>query len=195
MVSQRCVCRAGTCEFLAERRALSGLCTNHPQTGMFKPNASSTSASFGCFDPRCFCGGSSCTCNNNQCGYSIRYRELADSWADCLLNKLAQPLPAHMGTGFAGSIRLDCCAPLLPLPMLPAVEGSSTSGYLTEDVLAVGDGGPGAKFVFGCTQYESGLVYAQRADGVFGMGRTPASLQGQVRPGATTYSVIRRAPA
>ncbi|KAG2449083.1 hypothetical protein HYH02_005832 [Chlamydomonas schloesseri] len=117
---------------------------------MFMPNASSTSASFGCFDPRCFCGGSFCTCDNNQCGYSIRY-----------------------------------------------LEGSSTSGYLAEDVLAVGDGGPGAKLVFGCAQSESGLLYSQSADGVFGMGRTRASLHGQlVAQGAIedVFSICLGAP-
>ena len=71
-----------------------------------------------------------------------------------------------------------------PSVLISAVEGSSTSGFLAEDMLAVGDGGPAANFVFGCAQSESGLLYSQIADGVFGMGRTPASLYGQVRPGA-----------
>ncbi|PNW88370.1 hypothetical protein CHLRE_01g026500v5 [Chlamydomonas reinhardtii] len=103
------------------------------KTGMFKPELSSTSSTFGCSDARCFCGANSCSCNNEQCGYSIRY-----------------------------------------------LEGSSTSGFLAEDMLAVGDGGPAANFVFGCAQSESGLLYSQIADGVFGMGRTPASLYGQL---------------
>ncbi|KAG2444641.1 hypothetical protein HXX76_001385 [Chlamydomonas incerta] len=100
---------------------------------MFQRNASATSSTIGCFDARCSCGGSSCTCKNDQCGYSVRY-----------------------------------------------LEGSSTSGFLTEDLLAVGDGGPAAKLVFGCAQSETGLLRDQSADGIFGMGRSPVSLHGQL---------------
>ena len=55
-------------------------------------------------------------------------------------------------------------------------EQSSSTGVLLEDVLALHDGGPGVRVAFGCETRETGEIYNQRADGLFGLGRSDDSL-------------------
>lgn len=51
-------------------------------------------------------------------------------------------------------------------------EQSSSSGLLVADLLAMHDGGPGARLVFGCETREGGEIYRQRADGLVGLGNS-----------------------
>ncbi|PSC67812.1 acid protease [Micractinium conductrix] len=59
-------------------------------------------------------------------------------------------------------------------------EESSSSGILLEDVLAMHDGQPGAPIIFGCETHETGEIYKQRADGLFGLGNSEASVVNQL---------------
>lgn len=59
-------------------------------------------------------------------------------------------------------------------------EQSSSSGVLLEDVLALHDGLPGAPIIFGCETRETGEIFKQRADGLFGLGNSDASVVNQL---------------
>lgn len=59
-------------------------------------------------------------------------------------------------------------------------EHSSSSGILVEDVLTLHDGMGGVPVVFGCETFESGEIYKQQADGLFGLGNSDSSLVKQL---------------
>ena len=59
-------------------------------------------------------------------------------------------------------------------------EQSSSSGILLEDVVALHDGGSGVPVIFGCETRETGEIFKQRADGLFGLGNSDASVINQL---------------
>ncbi|KAL4450641.1 hypothetical protein ABPG77_000997 [Micractinium sp. CCAP 211/92] len=78
-----------------------------------------------------------------------------------------------------GSPRCGCAAQQCTYQRSYA-EQSSSSGILLEDVLALYDGQPGASIIFGCETRETGEIYKQRADGLFGLGNSDASVVNQL---------------
>lgn len=78
-----------------------------------------------------------------------------------------------------GSPRCGCAAQQCTYQRSYA-EQSSSSGILLEDVLALHDGQPGAPIIFGCETRETGEIYKQRADGLFGLGNSDASVVNQL---------------
>ncbi len=52
-----------------------------------------------------------------------------------------------------------------------------------EDLLSLHDGDPGAPIIFGCETLETGEIYKQRADGLFGLGNSDVSVINQVGAG------------
>ncbi|RMZ55410.1 hypothetical protein APUTEX25_003534 [Auxenochlorella protothecoides] len=59
-------------------------------------------------------------------------------------------------------------------------EHSSSSGLLVQDVMHLHDGSPPVPITFGCETRETGEIYWQTADGLLGMGRSPASVLNQL---------------
>lgn len=59
-------------------------------------------------------------------------------------------------------------------------EQSSSSGILLEDLLSLHDGGTGAPIIFGCETRETGEIFKQKADGLFGLGNSDASVVNQL---------------
>ena len=60
-------------------------------------------------------------------------------------------------------------------------EGSSSEGFLFRDTVRLpGSGAPALEAVVGCAEYESGMIYGQRADGLLGLGNSKRSLPAQV---------------
>ncbi|KAG7674709.1 putative Aspartic proteinase 39 [Nannochloris sp. 'desiccata'] len=59
-------------------------------------------------------------------------------------------------------------------------EQSSSSGILLEDEVSLHDGGPSVPVIFGCETKETGEIFKQRADGLFGLGNSDASLVNQL---------------
>jgi hypothetical protein len=59
-------------------------------------------------------------------------------------------------------------------------EQSSSSGILLEDEVSLHDGGPGVPVIFGCETKETGEIFKQRADGLFGLGNSDASVVNQL---------------
>jgi hypothetical protein len=59
-------------------------------------------------------------------------------------------------------------------------EQSSSSGILLEDEVSLHDGGPGVPVIFGCETRETGEIFKQRADGLFGLGNSDASVVNQL---------------
>ena len=59
-------------------------------------------------------------------------------------------------------------------------EQSSSSGVLVEDILSLHDGRPGAPVIFGCETMETGEIFKQRADGLFGLGNSDSSVMNQL---------------
>lgn len=55
------------------------------------------------------------------------------------------------------------------------------AGVLVEDLLALHDGEQGSPIIFGCETKETGEIYKQRADGLFGLGNSDVSVINQVR--------------
>ena len=49
-----------------------------------------------------------------------------------------------------------------------------------EDLLSLHDGDAGAPIIFGCETRETGEIYKQRADGLFGLGNSDVSVINQV---------------
>ncbi|KAL4433645.1 hypothetical protein ABPG75_000086 [Micractinium tetrahymenae] len=78
-----------------------------------------------------------------------------------------------------GSPRCGCSAQQCTYQRSYA-EQSSSSGILLEDMLALHDGQPGAPIIFGCETRETGEIYKQRADGLFGLGNSDASVVNQL---------------
>lgn len=61
-------------------------------------------------------------------------------------------------------------APPFPIP----------TGLLVQDVMHLHDGSPPVPITFGCETRETGEIYWQTADGLLGMGRSPASVLNQL---------------
>lgn len=59
-------------------------------------------------------------------------------------------------------------------------EGSSSTGILLQDLLALNDGGQGAPVAFGCETGETGEIFKQQADGLIGLGDSSASIINQL---------------
>lgn len=59
-------------------------------------------------------------------------------------------------------------------------EHSSSSGVLVADVMQLNDGGAGLPVVFGCELKETGEIFKQQADGLLGLGNSPASVINQL---------------
>ena len=64
-------------------------------------------------------------------------------------------------------------------------EGSSSRGYIVEDVVRFGGTVPNARVAFGCEMAETNSILTQRADGLFGLGGDSRTTFAQmVRAGA-----------
>jgi len=59
-------------------------------------------------------------------------------------------------------------------------EGSSSTGILLQDLLALNDGGQGAPVAFGCETGETGEIFKQQADGLIGLGDSSISIVNQL---------------
>jgi len=59
-------------------------------------------------------------------------------------------------------------------------EQSSSSGILLQDVMSIHDGGDLLPITFGCETRETGEIFKQRADGLFGLGNSDVSIVNQL---------------
>ena len=84
------------------------------------------------------------------------------------------------GRCLCGSPRCGCTAAGRCSYTRSYAEQSSSSGILLQDVLALHDGAAGTPVTFGCETGESGEIFNQAADGLFGLGSSDASLVNQL---------------
>ena len=146
--------------------------------------ASSTASAITCTSPKCGCGSPRCGCTAGQCTYSRSYAEQSSSSGVLLEDVLAlhdgepavggrhvrwsvitRRLMPSIGPGLLLALRgLAPCLAAAHCAALPAVYSLSAAAGL-----------PGSPIIFGCETRETGEIFKQRADGLFGLGNSEAS--------------------
>ena len=116
-----------------------------------------------------------CSSCGRSCGPNHR-----DAAFDPSLSSTSKPIDCDSDQCHCGSPHCACSEENQCMYTRSYAEQSSSSGVLLEDVLELHDGGQPMKVVFGCETRETGEIYRQRADGIFGLGNSDVSIVNQL---------------
>ena len=103
-----------------------------------------------------------------------------DAAFDPRLSSTSKLIPCESDKCLCGSPHCACSDTQQCMYTRSYAEQSSSSGVLLEDVVSLHDGGAGVSVIFGCETRETGEIFKQRADGLFGLGNSDASLVNQL---------------